>query len=333
MRWTEKEVERLRELYAKNVSVKDIAEELGRKPKSIKNKACELKITNSKCYTEEEKEYIKENYKSYNLQEIAEKLGRDKHNICRYAREIGLERTGKKKEKTKTFKDEFGVWHPNGWVREIEFIKDPSERAKRRFERHPELAKKCVESMAQWRKEHGHPRGMLGKHHSEEYCKEISQRVKLFWENITAEEIEEWATKQIATRRKNGTLNVNRNNPNAHSRSKSGKRPDLNDQFFRSAWEANVARYFNFLGIKWEYEPKVFYFDNIKRGTLSYTPDFYLPDKNLWVEVKGWMDDKSKVKLKRFAKYYPEEKLELIGAKEYREIKKNYSSLIENWED
>ena len=44
------------------------------------------------------------------------------------------------------------------------------------------------------------------------------------------------------------------------------------------------------------------------------------------------MDDKSKVKLKRFAKYYPEENLELIGAKEYKEIKENYSSLIEHWE-
>ena len=314
------------------MSVKDISKELGKLPKSIKNKACSLGITHNKCYTDEEKEFIKENYKSYNLKEIAEKLDREKSNICRYARQIGLERTGKKKEETKTFRDEFGIWHPKGWVREVEYTKDRSERQKKWNELHPEHVQKCVESMAQWRKKNGHPRGMLGKHHSEKYCNEISKRVKEYWENITAEEIEEWARKQRETRKKNGTLNVNRNNSKSHSRSKSGKRPDLNNQFFRSTWEANVARYFNFLGIKWEYEPKVFVFNEIKRGTLSYTPDFYLPDKNLWVEVKGWMDDKSKVKLKRFAKYYPEENLELIGAKEYKEIKENYSSLIEHWE-
>lgn len=114
----------------------------------------------------------------------------------------------------------------------------------------------------------------------------------------------------------------------------SGKRADLGNIFFRSKWEANIARYFNFVGTKWEYEPKEFFFDGIRKGCVSYKPDFYLPEEDRWVEVKGYMDQKSKTKLKRFAKYYPEEaaKLEIIDKKKYKEFEK-YSSLIPGWEN
>lgn len=121
------------------------------------------------------------------------------------------------------------------------------------------------------------------------------------------------------------------NKPKA--RHKAGRRADLDNTYFRSSWEANMARYYNFAKIKWEYEPKIFYFEGIKRGTTSYTPDFYLPEEDRWVEVKGYMDDKSKVRLKRFAKYYPEEynKLEIITKEEYNEYRK-YGRLIKGWE-
>jgi hypothetical protein len=49
-------------------------------------------------------------------------------------------------------------------------------------------------------------------------------------------------------------------------------------------------------------------------------------------EVKGWMDAKSKTRLKRMAKYYPHVSLIVIGEKEYRQISKTVSSLIPHWE-
>ncbi|NBP58205.1 hypothetical protein EBU71_17050, partial [bacterium] len=55
--------------------------------------------------------------------------------------------------------------------------------------------------------------------------------------------------------------------------------------------------------IDFEFEPTVFAFP-IKRGTKAYTPDFYIKEKNIWVEVKGFLDPKSKIKLKRFKRYY-----------------------------
>ena len=120
---------------------------------------------------------------------------------------------------------------------------------------------------------------------------------------------------------------------------KSGKREDLG-LYVRSSWEANYARYLNFLKDKkqivdWEYEPKTFWFDNIKRGCVSYLPDFKVYNNSgghEWHEVKGYMDQRSKTKLRRMARYYPNEKLILIAKTEYMDIKNKLSRLIPNWE-
>jgi len=121
--------------------------------------------------------------------------------------------------------------------------------------------------------------------------------------------------------------------------SKSGKRADIGI-FVRSAWEANYARYLNFLieakKIKqWSYEKETFYFENIKRGTRSYTPDFKVELLNgdiEYHEVKGWMHPKGKTALSRMKKYHPKIKIVLIQKKEYEQIKRQLGSLIKNWE-
>lgn len=51
---------------------------------------------------------------------------------------------------------------------------------------------------------------------------------------------------------------------------------------FRSRLEARWAVFFEELGIRWEYEPQGF---ELSDGT-RYLPDFYLPDQNLYVEIK-----------------------------------------------
>lgn len=121
---------------------------------------------------------------------------------------------------------------------------------------------------------------------------------------------------------------------------KAGKRPDLGDIHFRSAWEANYARYLNFLIskgeiFKWEFEPDTFWFEKIRRGVRSYKPDFKVWEKHdsqpYYVEIKGWFDDKSKVKLKRMVKYYPGIRVVLFDTKQYRALAK-WKAIIPNWE-
>jgi hypothetical protein len=77
-------------------------------------------------------------------------------------------------------------------------------------------------------------------------------------------------------------------------------------------------------------------FEKIKRGTRSYTPDFKIWELHdsvpYYVEIKGWMDAKSKTKLKRIAKYYPDVRIVLVGKDEYKKIEKSFSGIVENWE-
>ena len=87
---------------------------------------------------------------------------------------------------------------------------------------------------------------------------------------------------------------------------KGGYREDLK-QYFRSKMEANICRYYIWIKMPWQYEPREFEFKEIKRGTRFYKPDFYLPTFDNWVEVKGYFRRVDKIKLRRFKKYYPDE--------------------------
>lgn len=138
-----------------------------------------------------------------------------------------------------------------------------------------------------------------------------------------------------------------RGNPYAHT--KTGYRNDL-DIVLRSGWEANILRVLKSFGIKYDYEPQTFAFP-VKKGNKSYTPDIWLPNTSEWIEVKGYLDKNSAVKIKRFKTHYPEEFENLtmiIGASnktrefcrkigvptvlEYPQVRKHFKSLIPNWE-
>jgi len=110
--------------------------------------------------------------------------------------------------------------------------------------------------------------------------------------------------------------------------------------YMKSSWERNISRYYDYLKQigeieDWYYEPQRFMFDKIKRGTNSYLPDFKIIEKNkkeVWVEVKGYMAQKDRTKLKRFSKYYPDKTLVLIDKEAYNAIKKAVKNIIPEWE-
>jgi hypothetical protein len=129
---------------------------------------------------------------------------------------------------------------------------------------------------------------------------------------------------------------------NAGWREIGGKR-----MYFRSKWEAQYARFLQWSKeqghiLDWEHEPKTFWFENIKRGVRSYLPDFRVWHLNAntappsedhhWVEVKGWLDPKSATKLKRMAKYYPDEKIFVIDKTWFAKNNHMMRNLIKDWE-
>ena len=117
-----------------------------------------------------------------------------------------------------------------------------------------------------------------------------------------------------------------------------GKREDIG-LYVRSRWEANYARYLNFLVEnksirRWEYEPDTFEFKGIKRGTRFYTPDFKVYENNgdiIYHEVKGWMDKRSITRHKRMQKYHPNVVIIMIMGTEIEEIHKKVGGIIA-WE-
>lgn len=127
------------------------------------------------------------------------------------------------------------------------------------------------------------------------------------------------------------------------SKAKAGWR-QIGDKrvYCRSKWEANYGRYLQFLKEEsliedWDHEPKTFWFP-IKRGVVSYLPDFLVtnienhPIKTYWVEVKGFWDARSKTKVKRFYKYFPEEVLKTVDGNWFKENNPKMRVIIKEWE-
>lgn len=112
------------------------------------------------------------------------------------------------------------------------------------------------------------------------------------------------------------------------SRGKAGIRKDIdNKTYFFSRWEANMARIYNYLGIKWIHQPQSF-----DIGNQSYTPDFYLPDQGEYIEVKNFLGDYSRNRDDKFRELYPKVTLTMILKEEYLKLEAKYSKLIQNWE-
>lgn len=59
----------------------------------------------------------------------------------------------------------------------------------------------------------------------------------------------------------------------------------------RSRLEARWAKFFQEIGIKWEYEKEGYESNNIK-----YLPDFWLPEQNTFLEIKGEMPSGKEIK-------------------------------------
>lgn len=110
--------------------------------------------------------------------------------------------------------------------------------------------------------------------------------------------------------------------------------------YFRSLWEYRYALYLQWQLEQghiqsWEHEPKTFWFEGIKRGVVSYLPDYCVIDEKgakKWFEVKGFYDAKSLTKIKRFKKYYPDETLYLIDSKWFAANNAKMRLIIPGWE-
>lgn len=244
---------------------------------------------------------------------LAMRLGRDKANVSRKARQLGLTNASRRLVDQRKDRRKFG-----GDVGALRAFQ--SERQKRSLS------------------ENGHPRGALGMRHSAATKAVIGDRSRAIWAAMGEAEKDEFVAKayRALVEKGGGPPKIGRGSWKAGWREIGGKR-----NYYRSRWEANYARYLQWLKDKgeisdWAHEPETFWFDGIKRGTMSYKPDFRVWEvsgASRLHEVKGWMDTRSRTTLARMAKYHPSETIVLIDGAQYRAIRRAVMALIEGWED
>ncbi len=93
--------------------------------------------------------------------------------------------------------------------------------------------------------------------------------------------------------------------------------------------EGEFARVLDFYRIRWHYEPRSFplAWDESGHVTEAFTPDFYLPDLDLYLELttlkQSLVTDKNR-KIRKFRELYPEIQLKVFYGRDFRSLVQKY---------
>jgi hypothetical protein len=93
--------------------------------------------------------------------------------------------------------------------------------------------------------------------------------------------------------------------------------------------EAEFARLLDYYQVRWEYEPRTFPLerDGAGRVKLCFTPDFYLPDQDLYVELTTMsprLVHRKNRKLRKLRELYPEVRIKLFYLRDLRALMLKY---------
>lgn len=103
---------------------------------------------------------------------------------------------------------------------------------------------------------------------------------------------------------------------------------DNGTKFVHEAEEV-FAQILDFYGIPWEYEPRTFTLESDENGNITeaFTPDFYLPEQELYIELttlRPQLSSDKNRKLKRFQELYPDTNIKLFKRREIRNLMLKY---------
>jgi len=102
----------------------------------------------------------------------------------------------------------------------------------------------------------------------------------------------------------------------------------LQPQFAHPA-EEMFARILDFYGIEWNYEPRTFplEWDENHEVTTAFTPDFYLPQQDVYIELttlRPSLSNRKNWKMRRMAELYPDVNVKILKRREMRELMVKY---------
>jgi hypothetical protein len=101
---------------------------------------------------------------------------------------------------------------------------------------------------------------------------------------------------------------------------------------FAHASEAEMSRILDFYAVRWEYEPHTFpILWNLDGDVVeSFSPDFYLPDLDLYLEMttlRQKLVRRKNRKLRRLRELYPDLNVKLFYARDFRALMLKYGKL------
>ena len=109
--------------------------------------------------------------------------------------------------------------------------------------------------------------------------------------------------------------------------------------YLKSNWERKFCLYLDLMKkhkyiVDYVYEPETFWFEGIKRGAVSYKPDFrveFPSGKIEYYEVKGYMSSRDATKMKRMKKYHPNVVMTIIGKEWFKANSPKLKAIIKEW--
>jgi hypoxanthine phosphoribosyltransferase len=98
---------------------------------------------------------------------------------------------------------------------------------------------------------------------------------------------------------------------------------------FVNGAEAECARMLDYHGIPWEYEPRSFVLERDGEGRVveAFTPDFYLPEQDLYLEVtvmKQSLVTRKNRKIRKLRERYPDVKIKLFTKRDFERLAQKY---------
>ncbi len=85
----------------------------------------------------------------------------------------------------------------------------------------------------------------------------------------------------------------------------------------------------DYYGVPWEYEPRTFILEENEDGKVveAFTPDFYLPEQDLYVEItvmKQSLVTRKNRKLRKLRERYPEIKIKLFYKRDIERLAQRF---------
>ena len=98
---------------------------------------------------------------------------------------------------------------------------------------------------------------------------------------------------------------------------------------FANEAELECAKILDYHGVRWQYEPCTFVLERDEEGRVieAFTPDFYLPDQRLFLEItvmKQSLVTRKNRKLRKLRLLYPDVRVKLFYRRDIERLAQRY---------